>query len=176
MNRRIISRVVTLAISAGALVLTGCSTVESRISEHPDLFQSLSPSDQALVSRGQIRVGMSKNAVWLAWGSPDQKAVGNMRGRQTETWIYTETTSYGYGGYGGYGYGYPGYGYGFGRIGFGGVIRGHHGHRFVFFGDPFYDPFFYPSYIPPTVTYPVKTVTFQNGRVVSFQQLVGPYR
>ena len=174
MNARTISRVLALALVAGAVVLTGCSTTESRISEHPDLFQSLSPNDQALVSRGQIRVGMPENAVWLAWGSPDQKAVGAMRGRPTQTWVYMNTTSYGYG----YGYGYPyGYPYGFGGgFGFGGVVRSHHGGRFVFFGDPFYDPFFYPSYFPPTISYPYKTVTFSNGRVMSFQQLVGPYR
>lgn len=175
MNGRKISQVVMLAVFAGALVLTGCSTVESRISEHPDLFQSLSPGDQALVSRGQIRSGMSDNAVWLAWGSPDQKAVGSMRGRNTETWIYTTTTSYGYGpGYGGYGYPYYGYPYGGFGFGFHSVVRSHHGRRFVFVGDPFYDPFFY-SYVP-TVTYPYKVVTFSNGRVVSFQYLVAPYR
>ncbi len=100
-----------------------------------------------------------------------------MRGRSTETWIYTQTSTYGYGygyPYGPYGYGpyYGGFGGGFG---FAGVVRSHHHRNFVFFGDPFYDPFFY-SYIPPSVTYPYKTVTFANGRVISFQYLVPPYR
>jgi hypothetical protein len=171
MKRQIFLKALTFGISAAAIILSGCSTTESRISEHPDIFQSLSPSDQALVSRGQIRIGMSQNAVWLAWGSPDQKAVGNMRGRPTETWIYFNTTTaypygypyYGYGGYGGYGY-----------VGVG-VVRTHHHRRFFFVGSPFYDPFYY-SYIPPSVSYPYKTVTFANGRVISFQYLVPPYR
>ena len=62
-------------------------------------------------------------------------------------------------------------------FGFGGVIatHRHHGRSFAFFGDPFYDPFYY-SYIPPSIPYPYRTVTFANGRVVSFQSLVGPYR
>ena len=168
MTRQIFSKAMTFGIAASAIIIAGCSTTESRISEHRDLFNSLSPNDQALVSRGQIRVGMSQNAVWLAWGSPDQKAAGAMRGRETETWIYMNTTSYGYP-YGGYPYPYPYYGYG----GFGGagVVRFHHHSRFVFFGDPFYDPFYY-SYIPPSVSYPYKTVTFSNGRVLSFQHLV----
>jgi hypothetical protein len=176
MNGRLISGVVTLAISSSVLILNGCSTTESRISEHPEIFQSLSPNDQALVSRGQIRPAMSQDAVWLAWGSADQKVSGYMRGRSTETWVYTTTSSYGYGGYGyGPGWGYPYGPFGFGGFGFGGgVFRSHGGRRFVFFGDPFYDPFFY-SYIP-TVTYPYKTVTFSNGRVVSWQYLVAPYR
>jgi hypothetical protein len=180
MNGRLISRVITLALSASALVLSGCSTTESRINEHPEIFQSLSPNDQALVSRGQIRTGMSRDAVYLAWGSADQRVAGAMRGKSTETWIYTATASYPYGGFGGYGayggpYGRFGYGgFGYGGFGYGGVIHGRHGHRFVFFGDPFYDPFFY-SYVP-TVSYPYKTVTFSNGRAVSFQYLVAPYR
>jgi outer membrane protein assembly factor BamE (lipoprotein component of BamABCDE complex) len=178
MKSQFFTKALTFGLSAAAIILTGCSTTESRISEHPDLFNTLSPRDQQLVQQGQIRSGMTQNAVWLAWGSPDQKAVGNMRGTSTETWIYMETTTAPYGSYRYPYYGYP-YRYGYGGIGFGavgGVYRshGHHG-RFVVFGDPFYDPFFY-SYIPPTVSYPEKIVTFANGRVMSFQYLVPPYR
>lgn len=161
-------------VAASAIILTSCATTESRISEHPEIFNSLSSRDQALVREGKIRAGMSKNAVWLAWGSPEQKAEGNMRGHPTETWIYVQSTTAPYGSayYPYYGAGPYGYG-GFGAVG---VVRRHHGGRaFVFFGDPFYDPFFY-SYIPPTISYPYKTVTFENGRVMSFQYLVPPYR
>ncbi len=101
-----------------------------------------------------------------------------MRGRDTETWVYVQSRSapYGSSGYPYYGYGPYGYGSGFGGYGgFGavGVVRAHHHHggrSFVFFGDPFYDPFYY-SYIPPTISYPYKTVTFSGGRVMSFQYL-----
>jgi hypothetical protein len=171
MKRQFFFRALTLGLSASAIILTSCSTTETRISNHPEIYQSLSPRDQALVSQGQIRTGMSENAVWLAWGSPEQRAVGNMRGRPTETWVYITYTT------GPYGYGYPyrpyGYGYGFGSVA---VFRTtHHHHRsFVFFGDPFYDPFYY-SYIPPSIPVPYKTVTFANGRVMSFQYLT-PYR
>jgi hypothetical protein len=172
MKRLSFFRALMLGIAASALILTSCSTTETRISKHPEIYQSLSPRDQAMVSQGQIRAGMSLNAVWLAWGSPDQKIVGNMRGRPTETWIYVNYTTYPYPGpyYG------PGYGYGLGFTSVGFVGRHHHGGRsFVFFGDPFYDPFYY-SYIPPSIPYPYKTATFSNGRVVSFQYLVPPYR
>src|SRR5262249_13287771 len=167
---KIISKMLLLGLAAGAFCLTSCETVENRISEHPDMFNTLSPRDQALVRQGQIRSGMSMNAVWLAWGSADQKTVGEMRGHPTETWIYVHyATGYGYG-YG-YPYGYP-YGPGFGFGGVGVIRTHHHGRSFVFFGDPFYDPFYY-SYIPPSIPYPYKTVTFSNGRVVSFQYLAG---
>jgi hypothetical protein len=174
MKRQFLSKALTFGLSASAIILTSCSTTESRISEHPEIYQSLSPSDRALVSQGRIRAGMSENAVWLAWGAPDQKAVGNMRSRATETWIYVNYTTapYGYGSP--YGYGYP-YGPGFGFGGVGVVRTHHHGRSFVFFGNPFYDPFYY-SYIPPSIPYPYKTVTFSNGRVASFQYLVPSYR
>jgi len=165
----------TITTAAGALFFGGCATPESRISKNPDLYHSLSARQQQLVAQGQIAPGMGRNAVWLAWGNPGQKVNGYARGNATESWVYFTTTTYGYG----YGYGYGPYGYGpWGYGGFWGggvaVFRTHHGHRFAVFGDPFYDPFYY-SYLPPTVSYPYKTVTFLNGRVVEFQHMVGSY-
>src|SRR5438445_11837155 len=96
MKRPFFFRTPTVGIAASALVLASCSTTETRISGHPEIYQTLSPSNQALVSQGQIRAGMSQGAVWLAWGSPDRKIVGNMRGRSTETWIYINYTTYPY--------------------------------------------------------------------------------
>ena len=169
---RILPSVLTLGIAASALIFASCSTTETRISGHPEIYQSLSARDQALVSQGQIRDGMSPNAVYLAWGSPDRKIVGNMRGRPTETWIYVHYTTYSYP----YPYPYYGLGYGFGltSIGVAGRHHRHNGRSFAFFGSPFYDPFFY-SYIPPTIPFPYKVVTFSNGRVASFQFMVPPY-
>jgi hypothetical protein len=175
MKRQFLSKALITGIALSALVLASCSTTETRISGHPEIYQTLSPSDQALVSQGQIREGMSRNAVWLAWGSADRKVVGSMRGRPTETWIYVQYTSYPYP-YPYYGPGYGlGYGFGLTRVGLKGRHHRHGGRSFVFFGSPFYDPFFY-SYIPPSIPYPYRTVTFVNGRVVSFQYLVPPYR
>src|SRR5882724_4019665 len=90
MRSRILPSILTVGIAASALILASCSTTETRISGHPEIFQSLSPRDQALVRDGKIREGMSQDAVWLAWGTPDQKGVGTARGRAVETWIYNE--------------------------------------------------------------------------------------
>lgn len=78
----------TCAITAGALIFSGCATTETRISQHPEIYQSLAPRDQALVSQGQIRAGMTMDAVWLAWGTPDQNIPDNMADHPTETWLY----------------------------------------------------------------------------------------
>jgi hypothetical protein len=168
---RFLSRALLTTTAAGALFFSGCATPEKRISQNPDLFHSLPPRQQQLVAQGQIAPGMSRNAVWLAWGGPEQKVNGFARGNTTETWVYlTTTTAYPYGyGYGGFGYGWgsPFWGWGGGVS----VFRSHHGRRFAVFGDPFYDPFYYSYW--PTVTYPYKTVTFVNGRVVEFQRMVG---
>ena len=48
---------------------------------------------------------------------------------------------------------------------------GRHG-RFRYYGafvDPYWNPYYYP--FAGTVSYPVKTVSFQRGRVVAFQLL-----
>ncbi|MEY2496582.1 MAG: hypothetical protein QOD12_138 [Verrucomicrobiota bacterium] len=169
MKRQIFRRALTIGIAASAVILTSCSTTETRISDHPEIFQTLSPRDQELVKQGKIREGMSQDAVWIAWGSPDQKATGTARGRAVETWIYND-----------YVYANAPYPYPYGPFGYGGYFGGgavvfhrHGGHRFAIIGDPFYDPFFY-SYIPPRVAYPSKTVTFSSGRVISLQVLSPP--
>ena len=115
-------------IATSALVLSGCSTIGSRIDSHRAAFDQLSAQDQALVNEGRIRGGMSQEAVYIAWGQPQQKAVGIVHNATTETWVYTLSTA-AYGPYG-YGYGYGHYGYGFaGPVGF----YGRHG-RFRYYG------------------------------------------
>lgn len=96
MKRSILSGALTFGVALSALITTSCETTENRISKNPEIYQRLSANDQAVVSRGQIRPGMSQNAVWLAWGSPERKITGNMRGHATETWIYItyETAPY----------------------------------------------------------------------------------
>jgi hypothetical protein len=88
MQRRVLFFALTFGIIAAALILVGCATTQSRISQHPEIYQHLSARDQALVSQGQIRAGMTMDAVWLAWGTPDQKIPDNMGNRPTETWLY----------------------------------------------------------------------------------------
>src|SRR5436309_16111771 len=152
MRRRFSAGASVLGIAAIVLVLASCSTPQTRISDHPDLYQSLSARDQALVSQGQIRWEMSRSAVWLAWGSPDQKIVGNLAGRPTETWIYIYYVTYPYYPYYPY-YGpwgpwgpwspwassssVPGYSFAYTSVGVATGSAHHHGDRnFVFFGSP----------------------------------------
>src|SRR5918996_3102422 len=141
MRRRFFLGASMLALAAGTMILTGCSTPQTRISEHPDLYQGLSPKEQALVNQEQIRIGMSRSAVWLAWGSPDRKIVGNMGGGQTETWVYIYYATCSY---------YP------------------LAPLDEYFGAPLFDPVCY-SWFPPSIPYPGKLVTFAHGKVASYQ-------
>ena len=88
MQRRILLLALTFGIAAGTLILTGCATTEARISQHPEIYHRLSSRDQSLVSQGQIRLGMITDAVWLAWGTPDQKIPANVGDSHDETWVY----------------------------------------------------------------------------------------
>jgi hypothetical protein len=162
MRRQYFSGALLLVTACSALVLSGCATISTRISAHPEIYQNLSPRDQELVSQGRIREGMSQGAVFLAWGAPEQKGFGRMRAHRVETWIYRATT-YAYTPYPYYGASfYPGVGY---------YHLGRHGHVHAFY-DPFYDPFFYPRFQP--VSYPYKTVTFENDRVIAFATVTPP--
>ena len=88
MTGRVTRIALTFAVIAGAMIFGGCGTTGYRISQHPEIYQSLSPRDQALVSQGQIHSDMTMDAVWLAWGTPDQKIPANVRGHPGETWVY----------------------------------------------------------------------------------------
>ena len=58
-----------------ALTLTACatrSTIQSRKQERATGYAALSPEIQKLVDDGQIRRGMSEDAVYIAWGRPAQ--------------------------------------------------------------------------------------------------------
>ena len=144
-----------------ASFLTGCSTVESRIKSNPQIYASFSTADQALIRQGQIREGMPKGAVFLAWGNPDRIRSGVRLGHSFEAWVYTTTRSTVFPDY----YYYPGF-YPFGYFR-GGVWRHHHHfYSFGLYSYPF-DPY------PYIVSYeaPYKIVYFEGARCTGWEYL-----
>ena len=142
MKRQLSCWALFACIATGALLLAGCSTVSSRIESNRAAFDQLSPKDQALVSQGKIGPGMSQQAVYIAWGQPQQKAIGdgarNLRLRAGSTRSSTAA-------YGSYGYGFGGWGYGYGFAGPVGFYGRRGGRRFYgAFVNPYWDPFYYP--------------------------------
>src|SRR6186713_451559 len=79
MTRRLVLQALMLGAIGFGLSLTGCTTVETRIAERPEAFRRLSPTDQTLVQQGRVRDGMSRDAVYIAWGPPSQRVPGRNR-------------------------------------------------------------------------------------------------
>lgn len=144
-----------LAVVVG---LSSCSSpLERRIANNPTLYQKLADSDKVLINQGRIREGMTKEAVFLSWGRPDQVAEGSAKGVKSEKWtymgsqpVYVNNVGFGWGGgFGGGFYGRRGLGYGYGGL---------------------WDPY-WGGYGGPAVTYvpyKVATVDFRGNRVTGY--------
>jgi hypothetical protein len=71
--------------------VAGCatpSTVDSREQERGAAYSTFSLDVKALVNQGEIKAGMTADAVYIAWGPPAQiLQSGNQTGTVT-TWLY----------------------------------------------------------------------------------------
>lgn len=75
----------------GGALLAGCatsSTIESRKRERAAAYAALAPETQALVDRGQIKVGMSTDAVYIAWGRPGEILQSEDHRGAVTIWLY----------------------------------------------------------------------------------------
>lgn len=132
--------------------LCGCaSTIEDRKKERLAAYSQLPSEAQSLVDTGQIKIGMPKDAVFIAWGKPDQVIQSESDQGRTEIWVYHGSTlrPYHYWNYGHYGIGGPFY------------------HRY-YYSLPYLDTDWYPQY------YVSGEVTFQNDRVINWRNLPRP--
>jgi hypothetical protein len=141
--------------------LVGCSTIDARIQGNPQTFASLSPADQVLIRRGGIREGLSRTAVYLAWGRPDRMKYGSRAGVPFEAWIYTTTRTEITPGY------YPAFygGFGYGRFGW---SRRYYGPR-GFYGYGYYpfNPYLDSDLIDYEILY--KTAFFERDRCTGWE-------
>ena len=73
-----------------SLLAAGCatSTIEKRKKQHSTAYSSLTPELQSAVDHGQIKVGMSEEAVYIAWGKPDQVLTNQTSQGTFVTWLY----------------------------------------------------------------------------------------
>lgn len=79
---------IALLAALGAALLAGCSTVESRIKDNPEVFNKLTPEQQSLVKAGQIALGFQSDAVKLALGDPDRISTRTDADGVTTIWHY----------------------------------------------------------------------------------------
>ena len=73
-----------------ALLLAGCatSTIESRRAERISAYHNLAAEEKQLVDSGQIRMGMSSDAVYIAWGPPSEVLESEDASGHVTTWRY----------------------------------------------------------------------------------------
>lgn len=125
------------------LVLASCaSPIERRVSHYPELFNKLPAAEQAMVRRGEVREGMSKDAVFLAWGKPDRIAHGRKDGKNRERWSFAEYEQVH-------------------RMGYAGGLGLAGGYGWV-------DPIAYGGPVVDFVPVPGRSVEFIDGKVVGF--------
>ena len=77
-------------ILVAGLLLAGCatSTVESRKKERVAAYAALPPEVKSFVDNGQIKVGMSEDAVYIAWGPPAEILHSESGNAAESTWLY----------------------------------------------------------------------------------------
>ena len=80
---------------SASLILCGCATTakkfDARKQERYAAYAALSPEMKTAVDKGEIKVGMTEDAVYIAWGPPAQILKGESAGGATTTWIYAGT-------------------------------------------------------------------------------------
>ncbi len=83
----------SLLILFAGLLLTGCATtsISSRKQERLGSYNTLPAEQRLAVDTGQIKVGMSEDAVYIALGKPTQIIRGESSAGPTVTWLYLGT-------------------------------------------------------------------------------------
>lgn len=138
-----------LLLLVATLGLTGCATtsISSRKQERLASYNNLSADERLAVDLGQIKVGMSEDAVYIAWGKPSQIIVGESSSGKTATWLYLGTYFEEYRGWSFHGY--------------------HHGYR----GRYYTAPYMTYDYVPRS--YIRGEVKFEGGVVKEWRTLPG---
>ena len=77
-----------LAAAAAVVLAAGCETPRTRARLHPGLFAKLSVADQRLAVTGAVRDGMTTDAVYIAWGDPDERRAATSGKETAERWLY----------------------------------------------------------------------------------------
>lgn len=82
--------IVRLSLSLCCFLLVACATssIESRRAEKAAAYNGLPANQKAMVDSGQIQIGMTADAVYIAWGKPsDVLESEDATGRYT-AWHY----------------------------------------------------------------------------------------
>jgi hypothetical protein len=71
-----------------ALLLSACSTIDSRINEKSSVFYNLDADARSKIAHGDVSLGFTPDMVYMALGNPDVKRQRTTADGTAETWIY----------------------------------------------------------------------------------------
>ncbi len=75
-----------------SLLLAGCASTaknfDKRRTERISAYNALPPEFKAAVDQGQIKVGMTQDAVYIAWGSPSEVLKSANEQGEVTRWLY----------------------------------------------------------------------------------------
>jgi hypothetical protein len=98
------------AAGLALLLLAACSTPESRVRKHKELFDSYPPEIQQRIKAGEVDLGFTSDMVLMALGKPARKTTRTTAQSVQEIWNYGDSgvrpgvgVSIGGGSYGGFG-------------------------------------------------------------------------
>jgi len=79
-----------IALCLPLFLLGGCATssIDTRRKERAASYASLSPDLKQLVDQGQIKIGMTMDAVYIAWGRPAEELRSESEQGASITWLY----------------------------------------------------------------------------------------
>lgn len=80
-----------MLLIAVVALLTGCAatpTLEQRRAQRAAAYAELTAADKALVDAGRIRIGMNEDAVFIAWGKPDEVTESEDQNGLLKQWVY----------------------------------------------------------------------------------------
>lgn len=78
------------AAALGALLLAGCSSVDSRIGKNRAAFEAYPAPVQDKIVKGQVDIGFTPDQVKMALGEPDRVFTRTTADGTTEVWGYRE--------------------------------------------------------------------------------------
>ena len=74
-----------------SLLLIGCATTQSRITQHQEAFDQLSVERREMIVNGQVDIGFTPAMVYMALGAPHRKMLQKTLEGESTGWVYLRT-------------------------------------------------------------------------------------
>lgn len=78
-------------LALAAVLLSGCSTIKSRIEEKASTFAALDAPTQEKIRKGMVELNYTPDMVYMALGRADERSLRTTAKGQEEIWVYTST-------------------------------------------------------------------------------------